>query len=394
MDLNDVVIVSAVRLPIGRFGGTLRDLKVYDMGGHAIAAAVKKAGIDPKEINEIIMSHTRQDGTGPNPARTASLLAGMPIEIPSHTVNKVCAAGVKAMALASQAIRLGDADVIVCGGMESMSNIPHLLRGARWHGFRLTDIVLEDGFLYLKDPVCGLTPGLCAERAAEKWKISREVQEQIGCDSHLRAAKAWDDGVFDAEVVSVDVPASKDRKAVTFAKDESYRADSSLDKMMKLPPAFKKPDGTVSAGSSSGVTDGAGAMVVMSRAKAKALGLKPLSSLVAYEFYGVPSEDFPEGPMRTIPRVVKKAGLTLDDIKYFEINEAFSVVVEIARRELGLPPEKVNPHGGGISLGHPTGYSGARLLIHLSNVLKPGEYGLATLCGAGGLTGAMIIKGE
>ncbi|MCL5056505.1 MAG: thiolase family protein [Actinobacteria bacterium] len=393
MDLQDVVIVSAVRLPIGRFGGSMRDLKVYDLGGHAISAAVKKAGIDPKEVNEVIMSHTRQDGTGPNPARTASILGGMPINIPSHTVNKVCAAGVKAMALASQAIRLGDAEVIVCGGMESMSNIPHLLRGARWQGFRLTDIVLEDGFLYLKDPVCGLSPGLCAERCAEKWDISKEVQERIGCDSHLRAAKAWDEGIFDNEVVSLELPAVKGRPAVTFAKDECYRAEVTFEKMMKLPGAFKE-GGTVSAGSSSGVTDGAGAMVVMSREKAKKLGLKPLASITAYSFYGIPSEDFPEGPMKVIPIVLEKAGLGIDDIKYFEINEAFAVVVALTQKALGIPPEKINPHGGGISLGHPTGFSGARLMIHLSHILKPGEYGLATLCGAGGVSGGIIIKGE
>lgn len=308
-------------------------------------------------------------------------------------MNKVCAAGLKAMALTTQAIRVGDAEVIVCGGMESMSNIPHLLRGARWQGFRLTDIVIEDGFLYLRDPICGLTPGLCAEKCAEKWKISREEQERVGYESHRKAARAWEEGIFDREVAPVEVPPTKGRPGFTFSKDECYRADVSLEKMMKLPPAFKE-GGTVSAGSSSGITDGAGAMVVMSRRKAKELGLKPLASIVAYSFYGVPSEDFPEGPMRVIPIALEKAGLSTDDIRYFEINEAFGVVVVLTQKMLGIPREKINPHGGGISLGHPTGYSGARLLIHLANILKPGEYGLASLCGAGGLAGAMIIQGE
>lgn len=393
MELQDVVIVSAVRLPIGRFGGSLRDLKVYDLGGHAIAAAVKKAEIDPKEVDEVIMSHTRQDGTGPNPARTAALLAGIPIDVPAHTVNKVCAAGLKAMALATQAIRTGDAEVIVCGGMESMSNIPHLLRGARWQGYRMTNIVLEDGFLYLSDPICGLTPGLCAERCAEKWNISREDQERIGYESHMKAAKAWEEGIYNNEVVPLELPSAKGKPAYTFLKDECYRSDVTLEKMMKLPPAFKQ-EGTVSAGSSSGVTDGAGAMVVMSRQKAQELGLKPLASIVAYSFYGVTSEDFPEGPMKVIPIILEKSGLTIDDISYFEINEAFAVVVALTQKTLGIPTEKVNIHGGGISLGHPTGYSGARLLIHLSHILKSGEYGLATLCGAGGVSGAMIVKGE
>ncbi|MBF7083005.1 thiolase family protein [Desulfallas sp. Bu1-1] len=393
MNLQDVVIVSAVRLPIGRFGGSLKDLKVYNLGGYAISAAVKKAGIAPGQVDEVIMSHTRQDGTGPNPARSAALLAGIPVEVPAHTVNKVCAAGVKAMALATQAIRIGDAEVIVCGGMESMSNIPHLLRGARWKGFRLTNIVLEDGFLYLSDPICGLTPGLCAERCAEKWSISREDQERVGYESHIKAARAWEEGIFNNEVVPVEIPASKEQPAYTFIKDECYRSDVTLEKMMKLPPAFKE-GGTVSAGSSSGITDGAGAMVVMSRQKANELGVKPLASIVAYSFYGVPPEDFPEGPMKVIPIVLEKAGLGIDDITYFEINEAFGVVVVLTQRMLGIPSEKINPHGGGISLGHPTGFSGARLLIHLANILKPGEYGLATLCGAGGLAGAIIIKGE
>jgi acetyl-CoA C-acetyltransferase len=393
MDLQDVVIVSASRLPIGRFGGSLKDLKVYDLGGHAIAGAIKRTGLAPEEIDEVVMSHTRQDGTGTNPARTAALLGGVPVKAPAHTVNKVCAAGLKALALTTQAIRLGEAETVVCGGMESMSNIPHLLRGARWQGFRLTDIMLEDAFLYLRDPICGLTPGLCAERCAEKWKIPREEQEKVGYESHMRAAQAWENNIFKDEVVPVEVPGTKKSPGFIFSQDESYRADVSLDKMMELPPAFKD-DGTVSAGSSSGVTDGAGAMIVMSRQKAKELKLKPLASIVGYSFYGVAPEDFPEGPMNVIPIVLKKSGLNIDDIRYFEINEAFAVVVILTEKMLGIPHNKINPHGGGISLGHPTGYSGIRLLIHLTNILKPGEYGLASLCGAGGLAGAMIIRGE
>lgn len=393
MDLKDIVIVSAVRLPIGRFGGSLRDFKVYDLGARAIAAAVARAGIRPDQVDEVMMSHTRQDGTGTNPARTAALLGGIPQEIPAHTINKVCAAGVKSMALATQAIRVGDANIVVSGGMESMSNIPHILRGARWQGFRLTNITLEDGFLYLKDPVCGLTPGLCAERTAEKWQISREDQEKLGYESHRRAARAQDEGIFDKEVVPVEIPATKEHPAFTLEKDECIRRDVRLEKMLQLPPAYKE-GGTVSAGSASGITDGAGAMVVTSRQKAKEFGLKPIASIVAYKFYGVAPEDFPEGPAKVIPLVLEEAGLTLDDMKYIEVNEAFAVVVIFTQRTLGIDPEKLNPHGGGISLGHPTGYSGARLLIHLANVLQPGEYGLASLCGAGGLAGAMIIKGE
>ena len=391
--LEDCVIVSGVRIPIGRFGGALRDLKVYDLGGAAIKAAVEKAGITPDMVDEVIMSHTRQDGTGTNPARTALLKAGLPIPTAAHTVNKVCAAGIKAVSLATQAIRVGDAEIIVVGGMESMSNIPHLLRGARWQGFRLTDIKIEDAFLYLICPFCGLSPGLIAEQSAQKYKLNREEQDKIGYESHKRAVQAWEDGVFDKEVVPITIPATKKKPEWVFEKDECLRPDVSLEKMQKLPPAFKK-DGTVTAGQSSGITDGAGAMVMMTRQKAAELGLKPMAHVVDYMFYGVDPGYFPEGPSVTIPRHLKKVGLSIDDITAFEINEAFAVVNCICINEAGIPWEKTNLHGGGISLGHPTGYTGARLVLHLANILKPGEYGLAAACGGGGLTGSIIIQGE
>ena len=391
--LEDCVIVSAVRIPIGRFGGSLRDFKVYDLGGEAIRAAIERAGITPDSVDEVIMSHTRQDGTGTNPARTASLKGGVPIPVPAHTVNKVCAAGFKAVALATQAIRVGDADIVVAGGMESMSNIPHLLRGARWQGFRLSNITIDDGFLYLICPISGLSIGEIAERAVERHKVNREQMDQIGYESHMRAAKAWEDGVFDKEVVPVTIPAKKKQPESVFSKDECFRPDASLEKMQKLPPAFKK-DGKVTAGQSSGITDGAGAMVIMSRQKANELGLKPMASIVSYMFHGVDPADFPEGPSVTIPMHLKKMGLTLEDITTFEINEAFAVVNAICINEAGIPWEKTNLHGGGISLGHPTGYTGARLTLHLANFLKPGELGLGAACGGGGLTGSMIIRGE
>lgn len=391
--LEDCVIVSGVRIPIGRFGGSLREFKVYDLGAEAIKAAIKSAGIQPEMVDEVIMSHTRQDGTGTNPARTASLKGGVPIAIAAHTVNKVCAAGLKAVALATQAIRVGDAEIVVVGGMESMSNIPHLLRGARWQGFRLTNITIEDGFLYLICPFCGLSPGGIAERAVEKYRVTREQMDRIGYESHLRAAKAWDNGIFDREVVPVTIPPTKTTPERVFSKDECFRPDVSLDDMTRLPPAFKK-DGKVTAGQSSGITDGAGAMVMMSRQKASELGLKPMASIVSYMFYGVDPADFPEGPAVTIPRHLKQNGLTVDDITAFEINEAFAVVNAICINEAGIPWEKTNLHGGAISLGHPTGYTGARLTLHLANILGPGQLGLAAACGGGGLTGSLIVRGE
>ena len=391
--LEDCVIVSGVRIPIGKFGGALKDLKVYDIGGLAIKAAVERAGITPDMVDEVIMSHTRQDGTGTNPARTALLRAGLPIPTPAHTVNKVCAAGLKAVSLATQSIRVGDAEIIVVGGMESMSNIPHVLRGARWEGFRLTDIKIEDAFLYLICPFCNLSPGLIAEQTAQKYKLTREEQDKIGYDSHRRAVQAWKDGIFKDEVVSVTIPATKKKPEVVFDTDECLRPDVSMESMGKLPPAFKK-DGTVTAGQSSGITDGAGAMVMMSRKKANELGLKPMAHIVDYMFYGVDPGYFPEGPSVTIPRHLKKMGMTVDDITAFEINEAFAVVNCICINEAGIPWEKTNLHGGGISLGHPTGYTGARLTLHLANYLKPGQYGLAAACGGGGLTGSLIVQGE
>lgn len=391
--MEDCVIVSAVRIPIGRFGGTLRDFKVYDLGAEAIRAAIERSGIKPEMVDEVIMSHTRQDGTGTNPARTAALKGGCCIKIPAHTVNKVCAAGLKAVALATQAIRVGDAETVVVGGMESMSNIPHILRNARWQGFRLADIKIDDGFLYLLCPFCGLSPGLTAEHTAEKYNLTREQQDQIGYDSHRRAVKAWEDGIFKDEVVPVTIPATKKKPEFVFEKDECLRPDVNLENMQKLPTVFKK-GGIVTAGQSSGVTDGAGAMVMMTRQKANELGLKPMAHVVDYMFYGVEPEYFPEGPAVTIPKHLEKVGLTIDDVTAFEINEAFAVVNSICINEAGIPWEKTNLHGGGISLGHPTGYTGARLTLHLANILKSGEYGVASACGAGGVTGSLIVQGE
>jgi acetyl-CoA C-acetyltransferase len=391
--LTDVVVTDAVRIPIGRFGGTLKDFEVYQLGAFAIKGLLERSKIDPHMIDEVIMSHTRQDGTGTNPARNMALFGGVPKNVPAHTVNMVCPAGLKAQHLASQSIRLGETQVAVVGGAESMSNIPHLLRGARWQGFRLTNITIEDGFLYLVDKFCGLSAGQVAERTAEKFGISREEQEQFGYESHIKAAKGWNEGVFASEVIPVEIPQKKG-PPIIFAKDECYRENPSLEEMMKLPPAFKK-DGTVSAGSSSGITDGAGAMLMMSRKKADELGKKPLFHFVDFLFYGVDPIDFPEGPGVAIPMILKRNNLTLDDMKYVEINEAFASVVIATEKILGWKDrQKLNPHGGAIALGHPTGYSGNRLVIHLAHILKKGEYGLACLCGGGGMVGAVIIQSE
>jgi len=397
LSYEDVVVTDALRIPIGKFGGTLRDFNVVQLGTESIKALLERSQIDPELIDDVIMSHTRQDGTGTNPARNMALFAGVPKKVPANTVNMVCAAGLKAQHIASLGIRSGESEVIVAGGAESMSNIPHLLRGARWKGFRLQNIVIDDGFLYLSDMYTGLGGGDTAERAAERHNITREEQEVVGVESHQKAAKAWEDGIFDTEVVPVEIPEKKGKgghPAFMFKKDECYRANANFEDAMKLPTPFKK-NGTVSAASSSGITDGSGAMLVMSRKKAEELGKKPLFHYVDFAFCGVEPADFPDGPGVVIPKILERNNLSLSDMKYVEINEAFGSVIIAAERMLDWKDRaKLNPHGGGISLGHPTGYSGIRLVVHLAHILKKGEYGLACLCGGGGMSGAAIIRSE
>lgn len=403
--LEDIVIVDGCRIPIGRFGGSLKNLTVWRLGALAIKGVLARVGLDPELVDEVIMSHTRQDGTGTNPARNMALYAGIPKHVAAHTVNMVCAAGLKAAHLAALSLLTGTADIVIAGGAESMSNIPHLLRGARWKPLgRLNNITIEDGFLYLADNYCGLTAGLTGERAAEIFNQTREENEQVGYESHIKATRGWQEGAFDDEVIPIDVPGNAPiqggpqhkvgKPAFTFYTDECYRPNPSLELMLKLPPAFKE-DGRLSAGNSSGITDGAGAMVITTRKKAKEMGWKPIASFVDFLFYGVDPADFPMGPGVAIPIALKRNDMTLDDLKYVEINEAYSSVILAAEQMLGWKDrEKLNPHGGCIALGHPTGYSGARLLIHLAHVLRAGEYGLACLCGGGGIAGVAIVKGE
>jgi acetyl-CoA C-acetyltransferase len=397
LSYEDVVVTDAVRIPIGRFGGSLKDLEVYQLGAMAIKALLERSKVDPELIDEVLMSHTRQDGTGTNPARNMALFGGVPVKVPAQTVNMVCPAGLKAQHTGALSIRTGDTQVALVGGAESMSNIPHLLRGARWQGFRLTNITIDDGFLYLTDKYSNLGPGNTAEYTNEKFGFTREELEQIGVESHQKAAKGWADGVFAGEVVPVKIPIKKGKGAeeeMTFAKDECYREDASMAQMMKLPTPFKK-GGTVSAGSSSGITDGTGALLMMSRKKAEKLGKKPLLHYVDFMFLGVEPKDFLEGPGIVIPKILERNKLTLDDMKYVEINEAFATCVLTAEKMMGWKDRvKLNPHGGCIALGHPTGYSGIRLIVHLAHVLKKGEYGLACLCGGGGMAGAAIVQSE
>jgi len=395
MELQDVVMCSPVRTPLGRFGGTLRNVMVYDLGAMVIRETLKRAGISAEMVDEVIMAHCRQAGNGPNPARTAAVKGGTPITVPAHTVNKACPSGLKAIVLASQALRLGDAEVIVVGGMESLSTIPYLLENCRWEGFRMGNRVLVDGWGGAVDPLCAMGMGLTAERLADKYGISRREQDEWGLRSNQLAAQALDKGWFDKEVMPVVIPASKKAAEIVFRQDETIYRDTSLEKMAKLPPAFKE-GGTVTAGNSSSMSDGASAMVMTTRQKAKELGLRIMGSLVSYAYVGVEPAEMGEGPGIAIPMALKKAGLTLNEMDLIEVNEAFAAQILANERVLKWDRDKVNIHGGAIALGHPTGNSGVRItatLLHALHTHKK-ELAVAAICGGGGMGVAIIVKAE
>ncbi len=395
MELTDIVAISAVRTPMGRFGGTLKDVAAYDLGAVAIRAATERAGLAGDGIDDVIFGNCRQAGNGPNPARTASVRGGIPISVPVQTINMACPSGMRCMMLASQAIRLGDGKTVVVGGMDSMSTIPYLLKNCRWDGFKMGDRTLLDGWADSVDPLCGAGMGETAENLADKYKISREEQDTFAVESHIKAAKAQANGWFDEEIVPVEVPGKGKKPAITFDKDETIRGDTSVEKMAKLRPVFRK-DGTVTAANACGMSDGATAIVLTSREHAKALGAKPLFSLVAYSNVAVEPQTMGEGPGVAIPAALERAGMTLDQMDLIEVNEAFAVQVLSNERVLKWDRSKVNVHGGAIALGHPTGISGARIVVTLYHALKgtDGELGIASICGGGGVSMAMIIKRE
>jgi acetyl-CoA C-acetyltransferase len=392
MDLDDIVLLAGARLPIGRFGGALKDFRVYELGARAIAETVRRAGIRPEDVDEVFVAHNRQSGNGPNPGRTAAVLGGIPARVPAHTINMACPAGLRAAIEAAQAIRLGECEVAVVCGMESMSTIPHLLLGARWKAFRTGPIVIEDEFFSMVEPLSGMSTIELAEHTAGKYGISRREQEEFAVESHVKATRAWQNGWYDAEVAAVEVAPAEGGATGRFAKDECFRHDASIERMAKLAPA--KKGGTVSAATASGVTDGAGAIVMTTRERARRLGVAPLASLVAYTEVGLEPADMLEGPAFAIPRVLDKAGLRLAEIDLVEVNEAFAAQVLANERVLGWDRSRLNVHGGAIALGHPTGFTGVRLLITLSHALRThgGTHGLIALCGGGGLGIAMILR--
>jgi acetyl-CoA C-acetyltransferase len=390
--MKEVYIISAVRTPIGSFGGSLKSLSATQLGAIAIKGALQKAGVKPEQIQDVLMGCVLQANLGQAPARQAAKFAGLPNEVNCTTVNKVCASGMKAIAQAAQSILLGDADIIVAGGMESMSNVPFYSPSLRW-GNKYGDVSLVDGLAKdgLTDVYDGKAMGNAAELCAKDCGISREAQDAFAIDSYKRSQAAWESGKFANEIEPVIIPQRKG-DPIVFAKDEEpYNVK--FDKIPTLSSAFQK-DGTVTAANASTMNDGAAAVVLMSKEKADALGVKPIAKILSYADAEQAPEWFTTTPSLAVPKAVAKAGLKMEDISYWELNEAFAVVGIENTKRMKLDPSKVNVHGGAVSIGHPLGASGARIIVTLINVLKANnaKYGAAGICNGGGGASAMVIQ--
>ncbi|MFP7655008.1 MULTISPECIES: acetyl-CoA C-acyltransferase [Chryseobacterium] len=390
--MKEVFIVSAVRTPMGSFMGSLSTVPATKLGTVAVKGALDKIGLDPKLVQEIYMGNVLQAGEGQAPARQVALGAGLSIETPSTTVNKVCASGMKAVTMAAQAIKAGDVDIIVAGGMENMSSVPHYYNARI--ATKLGDVKMQDGMVLdgLTDVYNKVHMGVCAEKCATDYSISREEQDQFAIESYKRSAKAWSEGKFNDEVVSVEIPQRKG-EPVIFAEDEEYKAVN-FDRLPTLPTVFKKEAGTVTAANASTLNDGASALILVSKEKMEELGLKPLAKIVSYADAAQEPENFTTAPAKALPIALKKAGLELTDIDFFEFNEAFSVVGLANNKILGLDAAKVNVNGGAVALGHPLGSSGSRIIVTLINVLKQNnaKYGAAAICNGGGGASAIVIE--
>jgi len=395
MELKDIVIISACRTAMGRFGGSLKDIPSYDLGAAVVKDALRRASLTGDQVDDVILGSCRQAGNGPNPARTASVRGGVSPSVPVITLNMACPSGMRAVALAAQAIRLGEAEVVMTGGFDSMSSIPYLLKGVRWDGFKMGNKTLEDGWSDSVDPLIGQGMGETAENLYDKYKISREEQDQFAIGSHQKASAAQKNGWFDEEIVPVEIPGGRNKPSTFFDKDETIRYEINPEKMAVIKPAFRK-EGTVTAGNACGLSDGAAALIVTSRKKAAELGVKPLFSIVSYAQVAVEPSTMGEGPAHSIPAALKKAGMTLADMELIEVNEAFAIQVLANEKVLQWDPSKLNVHGGAIALGHPTGISGARILVTGYYALKRlgKTFCVAGICGGGGVTSAMVIRRE
>ncbi|MBO4880511.1 MAG: acetyl-CoA C-acetyltransferase [Firmicutes bacterium] len=391
--MREVVIASAARTPIGSFGGTLKNTTAVTLGKTVVEEAVKRAGIKPEQVDELVFGCVLQAGLGQNVARQVSLAAGLPKETPAMTINKVCGSGLRSVGLAAQIIKAGDADIVIAGGTESMSLAPYAMPAARWGArmfdTKMVDVMVNDG---LWDAFNQYHMGVTAENVAEQWGITREELDEFSLKSQQKAEAAIKAGKFKDEIVPVVIPQKKG-DPIVFDTDEYPKFGASLEKMAKLKPAFKK-DGVVTAANASGINDSAAALVVMSAEKAAELGIEPLCKIVSYASAGVDPSIMGVGPIPASKKALDKAGLTVDDIDLFEANEAFAAQSVAVGRELQIPEEKLNVNGGAIALGHPIGASGARILITLIYEMKKRgcKKGLATLCIGGGMGTAMIVE--
>ena len=392
--MREVVIASAARTPMGSFGGSLKGIATRKLGAIAIKEAINRAGIKPEMVEEVIMGCVLQGGLGQNVARQMTLDAGLPIEVPALTINKVCGSGLRAVELAAQIIKAGDADIVVAGGAENMSATAYAVPSARWgarmNNTQMVDMMVNDG---LWDAFNGYHMGITAENVAEQWGLTREQLDEFSVISQNRAEAAIKDGKFVDEIVPVEIPQKKG-EPVIFDTDEFPKFGTTIDKVAKLKPAFKK-DGIVTAANASGINDAGCALVVMSKEKADELGIKPLCTIKSYASAGVDPSIMGVGPTPSSQKALEKAGLTIDQIDLVEANEAFAAQSLAVRKDLGLDPEKTNVNGGAIALGHPIGASGARILISLiyeMNRREDAKYGLATLCIGGGMGTALIVE--
>ncbi len=391
--MQSVYIVSAVRTPIGSFGGSLAGVSATQLGAAAIRGAISNIQLDPNLVQAVYMGNVVSANIGQAPARQAAIFGGLSKNATCTTVNKVCASGMKAMMMASQDILLGDADIVVAGGMESMSQIPFYLDKARFGGYGYGNGTLIDGLSKdgLTDVYGGMAMGVCADATANKYGFTREEQDAFAIASYQRSATAWEAGYFNDEVVPVEVPTKKGEPVVV-ARDEEYK-NVKFDKIPTLRAVFTK-EGTVTAANASTINDGAAATILMSERKVKELGIRPLARIVSFADAEHEPEWFTTAPTVAAPKTLKKAGLSVNDIDYFEVNEAFSVVVMAFMKEMGISHDQTNIFGGAVSLGHPLGCSGARIVVTLQNVLtqKGGKYGLAAICNGGGGASAMVIE--
>ncbi len=392
--MREVVIVSAVRTALGSFGGTLKDVPAVELGAIVIKEALNRAGISGNQVDEVLMGNVVQAGLGQNVARQAAVKAGLPVEVPAMTINKVCGSGLRTVSLAAQMIKAGDADIIIAGGMENMSQGPYVLKTARY-GQRMGNGQMIDSMVNdaLTDAFEGYHMGITAENIAKQWNLTREMQDEFAAASQAKAEVAIKNGKFKEEIVPVVIPQRKG-DPIVFDTDEFPRFGTTVEKLAKLRPAFKK-DGTVTAGNASGINDGAAAVVVMSAEKATELGLKPMAKIVSYGTKGLEPSIMGYGPFHATKKALENSGLTIDDIDLVEANEAFASQSLAVAKDLKFDMEKVNVNGGAIALGHPVGASGTRILVTLLHEMQKREdveTGLATLCIGGGLGTALIVK--